>query len=913
MIFWLKMAFKELKINRGFSLFFILNLSIGLVGFIALNSFNNSLQSYFKDNLKEILTADIVVTSPRELNETEIKLIDETLGGDKQESRQISFFSMVSNSDSSDPSYNFSKSLKSSNMRSKLANIIAVDKVFPLYGAIISENGDFKQSGSTISNQDISTKLHNPSSLSLNQGRAEAWISRDISIAMNLNIGSTLKIGDKDFVVSDIVTPPPDASVSSIELAPKIYIGLLEAQDTGLLKFGSRISFKRFYKLPFGSDVKEKTVFLRGKFHKLFNDSPIISVYDSEDVNQNLSRIFGYFTGYMGLIGVVALFLAGIGTAYLFRGYLNRKIKEIAILMTLGAKRVDAYMLFMLQIISLGAASTIFSVMLSFFILPLFPEVLQGLIPPNFRAAADIKSIFWAFIPGIFGSIIFCLPVFVRIHTLKPVMLLQSGYNLTPIKLYTANILSFLPAILTFWILSIGQTKSFERGSIFFLGSLSVMAVMTVIGWLILIILKRLSSTKQFIRKIAFRNLYRNKSASISCFVTIAMGAFLINIIPQIKNGIQDEISQPKGMKIPGFFLIDIQPEQLLPLTQFLELKGYDLTNVSPIVRGRILNVNDKGFYERLDEDKDKNSKQSLGKQIFGRKKQDESSFRGRYRRREFNFSYREHLDKSEKIVKGSPLSETPWSFEDTSTQPLSPESSYIQISLEEGFADRFSINIGDIMEFDIQGMQLKGKVVNLRKVKWNSFQPNFFILFQKGVLDDAPKTFLASIPQMRPEEKQALQNELVKSFPNISVLDVNQTVKQILSITDRLTFAINFMASLAILAGLVVLFSIARHETHGRSWEINLLKVLGAGFGDIKKIVLLEFGFLGFLASFFAAIVSLAVSYLIAWFFFERLWSFRWEYSLFCLIAITLICVMTAMLATRKVIKQKPAGLLSN
>ncbi|MBF0302355.1 MAG: ABC transporter permease, partial [Desulfamplus sp.] len=755
-----------------------------------------------------------------------------------------------------------------------------------------------------------------------NQGRAKAWISRDIAIAMNLTVGSTLKIGDKEFVASDIVTPPPDASVSSIELAPKIYIGLEQAQETGLLKFGSRISFKRFYKFASGTDVKAKTVLLRSKIHDLFNGSPIISIYDSEDVNQNLNRIFGYFTGYMGLIGVVALFLAGIGTAYLFRGYLNTKIKEIAILMSLGAKRVDAYMLFMLQVISLGAVSTIFSVMLSFFILPLFPEVLQGLIPPNFRAAADIKSIFSAFIPGIFGSIIFCLPVFVRIHTLKPVILLQGGYNLTPITSYVPNILSFLPAILTFWLLSVGQTKSFERGTIFFLGTLSVMAVMTVIGWLILILLKRLSSTKQFIRKIAFRNLYRNKTASISCFVTIAMGAFLINIIPQIKNGIQDEISQPKGMKIPGFFLIDIQPEQLTPLTQFLELKEYALTNISPIVRGRILNVNGEGFYERLDE-LDKRSKE-----IFGREKRDDSSFRGRYRRREFNFSYREQLDKSEKIVKGKPLNDTHWSFEDTSSsvevptqpekltknsnQPLSPETSYIEISLEEGFADRFSIKIGDIMEFDIQGMQLKGRVVNLRKVKWNSFQPNFFILFQKGVLDDAPKTFLASIPQMIPEEKQALQNELVKSFPNISVLDVNQTVKQIINITDRLTFAINFMASLAILAGLVVLFSIARHETHGRSWEINLLKVLGAGFGDIRKIVLLEFGFLGFLAGFFATIVSLIVSYMIAWFFFERLWSFRWEYSLFCLIAITLICVITAMLATGKVIRQKSAALLS-
>ncbi|MBF0259998.1 MAG: FtsX-like permease family protein, partial [Desulfamplus sp.] len=105
----------------------------------------------------------------------------------------------------------------------------------------------------------------------------------------------------------------------------------------------------------------------------------------------------------------------------------------------------------------------------------------------------------------------------------------------------------------------------------------------------------------------------------------------------------------------------------------------------------------------------------------------------------------------------------------------------------------------------------------------------------------------------------------------------------------------------------------IARHEARGRSWEINLLKVLGAGFNDIRKIIVLEFGFLGFMAAFFATILSLAASYGIAWFFFERLWSFRWEYSLFNLIAITLICIVTALAATGRVIRQKSAALLSD
>jgi len=880
---WFRLALIDLLRNRRFSLFFILNLSIGLVGFISLNSFNNSLENYLKDNLKEILTADLMVSASRQLNQTENQAVESVLGGDKRESRQITFFSMISSSSGS-----------------KLAHVVAIDRAFPLYGSMISKKNHL--SGSDNSKLTLS----------------KAWLTPDLATALEIERGGTLRIGDKNFIVDDIVTAPPDASVTSIELAPKIYIGLSEAEETGLLKFGSRINFVRYYRFPAGADIKTKTERLREKISALSNGSPTISVYDSEDVNQNLNRLFGYFTGYMGLISIVALFLAGIGTSYLFRGYLNTKLKEIAILMTLGARRIDAYLLFLFQVVLLGTISTLFSVVLSFFLLPLFPVVLQKLIPQNFQPATDMESVLMAFIPGILGSVIFCLPMFTRVHALKPVMLLQGVHtlaavtelqNLNPFssdrsvraetvaKQYLPSILSSLPALLTFWLLSVWQTSSFERGSLFSIGSLCVMGVLTAIGWILIHILKRVSYSGSFILKIAFRNLYRNQISSISCFVTIAMGAFLINVIPQIRNGIQEEISQPEGMKIPGFFLIDIQPEQLSALISFLESESYALTNLSPIIRGRILKVNGKGFYDRFDEGLDGKTgeKQSI--------KSDNQSIRGRYRRREFNFSYRPLLDSSEKVVKGSPLITTPWKPEDNRQ---------MEISLEEGFAERFDLKIGDVMSFDIQGTLLEGRVVNLRKVRWNSFQPNFFILFQRGVLDDAPKTFLASTPQMRPSERRDIQNALVRKFPNISLLDVNQTVKQILDITDRLAFAINFMAGLAIVSGLVVLFSIARHETHVRSWEINLLKVLGAGFRDIRTIILIEFGLLGFMAAFFSTLLSLLASYGIAWFLFERLWVLRWEYSLFSMILITLTSIGTAVAATGRVLRQKGAALLS-
>ena len=930
---WIRLAFRELLRNRRFALFFILNLSIGLMGFIALDSFNYSIQHHLRSNLKEILTGDLAVYSSRPLTEDEHRTIDRVLGPDKEESRQITFLTMIS-----------------TETASRLARIIAVDDSYPLYGQMVLEkmerervNGEIEntletknlkrdrnseEERDTEGEREGDTKDFENGEKCCNfegktgvNGLPNAYVSRDLAITLNVTAGDAVRIGSMAFAVGGVVVSSPGTSVTAMEFAPSIYIGIPYLEQTGLLGFGSRIRYGSFYRFPQGTDGKAKTIALRGAMRTLFSGvdgggrvgDPPISVFDSEDVNRNLGRLFGYFTGYMGLVAIVALFLAGIGTAYLFRSYLDAHLKEMAILMSLGASRMETRLMLLCQVMSLGLISTLLSVLFSLLLLPIFPTLFKGLIPSHFEMMANPSGLLLASFLGTLGSVIFCLPVFVRIYVLKPVVLLQDGNRggdthrapkasddpgsvagakgagLSMLMRNRKNIryfLSFLPALLAFWLLAVEQTRSWERGTLFLLGFVGVMGVMALMGRGGVALVGQMSRTRHVIRKIAFRNLYRHRLTSISCFVTIAMGAFLINVIPQIKNGIQDEIKRPEGLKIPGFFLIDIQPEQLAPLGRLLESKGTTLTNTSPLVQGRITQVNGKGFYGRFDE------KKSEAKKLQN----------GRFRRREFIFSWRDALDASEKIIKGPALNDAPWDF--NSDHPF-------EVSLEEGFADRFDLKIGDVMAFDIQGIPLEGRVVNLRKVRWNSFQPNFFILFQKGVLNDAPRTYLASIPQMPESKKMPLQSQLVKAFPNISVLDVNQTVAQLLDITDRLTFSINFMAYLAIFAGLVVLFSIVRYETRSRSSEINLLKVLGADFADVRRIILLEFGTLGFAASFVAVLFSLGISYGISWFFFGRLWSFRWEYSVMSVCGITMICLITALLAAGRVIRKKPVALL--
>jgi putative ABC transport system permease protein len=387
------------------------------------------------------------------------------------------------------------------------------------------------------------------------------------------------------------------------------------------------------------------------------------------------------------------------------------------------------------------------------------------------------------------------------------------------------------------------------------------------------------------VRKIAFRNLFRNKQVSLACFVTIAMGVFLISIIPQFQKGLQNEIVQPKGLKIPVFFLVDIQGEQRTEFIEFMAHQNADLTHISPMVRGRILAKNDQPFY-----DEDTGSGQSNS----GR----------RSRRLEFNFSYRKDLDPSETIVQGNPLSTIPWDFE--SGTPF-------EISVEASFAERYGIKMEDIIEFDIQGIPFTGRVVNLRKVRWNSFAPNFFLLFQDGVLNQAPKTFLAAISQVPPANRQPLKNQIVTAFPNVSVIDVTQMAGTLLAITDRLSLSIRFMAWLAIAAGLVSIFSIARHEAWKNETQINLLKVLGADFREIQAIALLEFGFIGFTAALFGILLSFGCSQAVSWYFFDSIRQFDVWICLAILSLTTGICMVTALMASRKVMQTKPIKLLAD
>ena len=853
--FWPKLALRELLNNRRFSLFFLFNLALGLAGFIALDSFKESLDNHLGQNSQAILGADVALTSYLPFEENTLKVLEENFPENTLSTRKISLFTMVAAKD-----------------QSRLVQVTGIEEEYPFYGKMV-----LKKKG-------VVESKYLRQSLALS---GESWVYPELLFMLNLKVGGSIKIGEQSFKVTDTVIDDPSSSFSSFGLAPRVYLAYSKMQDTNLLSNKSRVSYQRLYRLPDGTDLAGLVVKLQNKINNFDGSDSKIRILTHKRAGNNLGRLLGYLNDYLGLVAMIAVFLAGIGAAYLFRNYLVKRFREISILMSLGATRQQTFRMVLWQLGFLGTGAALVAIIMSLGILPLLPMLLIQFLPHGFETQISLSSLFFALILGSVGSLVFCLPVLSRISTVQPLQLFHENIGQQEVtQAFWRQALSYLPLLILSWGLSVWQSHSLIVGSAFVGMLLSSSLLLGAFAWMILSLAGKLSQTSgSTMKRLAFRNLQRNRSGAISCFLALALGTLLINLIPQIYQGLQEEVSRPEDFRIPSLFLFDVQPEQMKPLRKTLSEEKVQLNYISPMVRARLEKVNGKTNETNLEET------------VLTREQERQQHFR----RHNLNLSYRTELSDSEQIVSGRKLAT---SYDWDSGKPA-------EISLEERYAQRMGYKLGDLLTFNVQEIMIEAIITNLRRVQWNSFQPNFIILFQAGVLEDAPGTFLGSIGSLDAKGRLRVQNLIVKDFPNISVIDVTRMVGRVLKISDQMVLALRLMAYLSILAGLVVVFSIARHEVEGRLWELNLLKVLGAKFSDIQKMIQIEFAVLGIFAGLFGVAVSLMMSYGIAWWFFENLWKWTWQTSLASIIGVTALSVGVAWLATQRTLRSSPLTLL--
>lgn len=826
-------AVRELRRGWRSALFFVLNLSLGLTGFIALEAYKDALRDHVDANRQQILGGDLSVSVRREFTAEETAVLNEATANAKS-SIVYDFFAMVT-----------------SRNGARLVLTKAIDGDYPLYG--------------TVGLADGSTLKLDPEGI---------WIYPELAEQLDLNIGDALQIGELNLTIRGLITADSAQTFRSAGFAPHVFIDRSRLADSKLIQFGSTYSMIRLYRLPDPSKSAEIEKALEAKIA-----DPAVRIETAAQAGGDSARQMGYLADFLGLVALVGLFLAALGGAYLWRLFLQQRTKDVAILRALGLDSDQAILLFVIQAGLLGAVALIPAVVVAQIVFPFLNALLASMTPFDLHPVLTPRSILLGLALSLGTSFLIALPFLLRLRALKPARLFSEGKFDPDIELRRPWAL--LPAAGLMWALSVLQANSFRTGGIFTGALLAVVVVLTAAGWLCLRGLRGIESGPWDVKH-GLRSTARRPGASLAVFVALGLGSLLINILPQVKTSLQSEFSVDGDAKRPSLFMFDIQDEQLQAVRDAAARNGATLTMQSPLIRSRLLKVNDVS-YERVAED--------------GNFRTREAEREARFRNRGVNLSFRERMSDAEEITEGRPFSGV-WT--EDGGRPA-------EVSVESSYAERMGLKIGDRLLFDVQGAEIPAEIVSLRRVKWTSFQPNFFVLIQPGVLDDAPKTWIVSTSNLPANAKKRLENELATALPNVSIVDVERTVASVLKLGDQMSWALEFMAALAVLTGAVVLYSIARSQARSRRAELNLLKILGAAPANVRRYLLSEFALLAGLSSLIGAVASVAVAGILLWQLFNVSFAFDPAWLLASSLGITLLGVAVAERASAKLVTEKP------
>lgn len=845
MAFLFRLALRDLRHQRAFSLFFIANLALGLSGSMTLDGLQASIGRALMDRSQALMGADFMVASNRALLATESAAIEAAVATTAT-SELVQLYSMVRGDGIA-----------------RLTEIRAIDAHFPLRGAVVLARYG------TVDDEARRTLARETS----------AWADAALLGQLGVTIGDSVYVGEQRFRIVDTIERDTGTSVRAASLAPRLYISREHLAATGLVRTGSRIEHQLIGNLAVGVDAREAARAVRAVL-----SDPAISARSHDEAAERLSGAYERVTRYLDLVALVALTLAGVACAYLFRAFLRRRVVDVAILMTLGASRRRARTLLLAELALLGAVAAVAGAALATLLLPLAAAALGDFLPESVSLRLHARQIASGFAIALLVGPVTCLPLLYRLGGLRVAELFQEHASLA-LQRRRAEALWYLPAVGLLAALAARRVGDLEQG----LGFVAMLAVTFVViaacGRALLGIAGVLEDRGPIAMRLALRQLAPRRRASLTAFVALAACAVLLSLPPQLRAVLDRRLAPPRAEDTPSLFLFDIQPEQTEPLRAKVRDNGTELQRLAPMVRARLLAINGALVAD------------------YKPTTPGESGFRGRERMRSrgYNLTWQAALAATETLVAGRDFS---GSFDDDAGIPA-------EASLEEDWARDLGVGIGDTMRFDVQGVTVETRIVNLRRVDWNSMQPNFFVSLQPGVLEDAPAVYLASVAALTADRREALQATLVDAFPNISIIDVSRGVERMLGLIDQMQWALAATALTSLAVGLALVFAIAADEAQVRRWDVNLMKILGARHRILIRSLDLEFATLGLAAAFVGTLAALAVGAAVATYLVDVPWTPAWQGQTLLLVLLPVTAAVAARLAMRSVLAEKPVAFL--
>lgn len=660
-----------------------------------------------------------------------------------------------------------------------------------------------------------------------------ALVDETVMLQYDLQPGDSIKLGYSQIVIGGALKSIPGSNAIFSSIAPPVVVPYDFIAETQLIQTGSRIDYEFYFKTSPETDLAALDKSLDPKLDALDAD---IDTHTS--TSERLGRRYENFGKFLNLVAFIALLLGCIGIASAVQIYIREKIASVAVLKCLGASNRQAFAIFLIQIAGIGWLGGIIGTLSGLAIQYAFPLLLKGLLPIEVAMRVHPQTVVGGLLLGLIIAVLFSLNPLLKTYYASPLQALriEETTNSKTKKLtymVASSILAFM--FLMSWFI-LGRLSY----SLFFLGGIvATFIVLAGISKLLTTGLQRFFPTHwPFVYRQSLKNLFRPHNQTLILLVAIGLGSFLVSTLYFSRSMLLAQAEIDAKANKPNLILLDVQTSQVEKAIQTIKNQSLEVLDRVPIVTMRMQELKGKSVNEWRKDTTDLVNNWTLD--------------------HEYRVTYRDSLTVSEKIIEGE------WKGE------MAQKSASVPISISSNFAEAAKLKVGDSLTFNVQGLLMNTQVASIREVDWGQVQLNFLVLFPKGVLEEAPQFWVMST--FVPDEKQsaALQQRLVRDFPNVSLLDLRQILNLVEGILDKITWLINFMALFCILTALVVLLGAVKTSKYQRLKENVLLRTVGASGRQIFKILFSEYFLLGLLGSLSGIVLALLSGQMLALFLFE-------------------------------------------
>ncbi|MGO2089711.1 MAG: ABC transporter permease [Oceanisphaera sp.] len=647
------------------------------------------------------------------------------------------------------------------------------------------------------------------------------WLSSRLLALLALNIGDSLELGNTELRVAGELIKEPDQGFTPALLAPRAMIHIDDLAASGIHMAGSRVSYRYLFK------GESDALMAYGKWlaPKLQQGQQWQGPDNADTpVARPLARAEQFFR-LASLIGV----LLGILTMAIALGYFSyREQDRMALLKTLGASRQRLFAWLARLLSSLFLIGALLGALVGYglhkLILVSLGEVLALPLP-----APSMTPFGVAMGMALLTTLMLSIVPMVRLLKVPPLRVLRNE-----VEAHISVGWSVAVLLAGTFILSGLFANSWSLAAGLLIGLIALVAILGGLCWLMLTLVRRIGGGVGF--RLAVNRLQGARLATLMQFGGIALALFLGSLLWVVRGELVDGFLAELPADTPNRFLINIASDQLDPVRERLDQAGLDRSQFYPIVRGRLTEINDTPTAANVDRPASHNNQSPSGS---------DSNAGNTGGGRELNLTYSEQLPKGNRLVQGE------WSSEAGG------------VSVESGLADRLQLSIGDKINVDLAGQSVSAQVRNIREVDWNSMKPNFYLIFSPDVLADYSPTWLASF--YLPPKQQALEVELIRAFPTMTLLDVEAILQQLREVLAQVSQAL--LVIMALVTGASVLVLLAQLETtlESRRRELVLLRTLGASERLMKASLRWEWLAAGGVAGLAAAVgVELCVAILL-------------------------------------------------